>query len=464
VTINKNDGRYYYDEKFNIDEGDQIQLTATVNGGSGNGVAWSIYSGTAASVSSTGLLKGVSTGGCYVKAAAVDDPSKYEICYISVYALAQEIVITGGDRQLKPGESGQFKYYVRPLSANQKIRFAPYNGYSTRADTWPMTVKNSGNNDGVKIVTYTVPADEQYHAGNIDGQTGSRYSTYIETWNSKKRGELNIAIIQYDSGDVKPMDYVVVAKDALNVLRSIDGGLRIIADKFGRSLIENKKPGSLKSNEEVVAVIHKINTGTYNYGGSYTVVNMGFTNAPNVHGVAVAVNDNGREVKWSDDKDDVPGSSNWLSGSIYPSCLVSGLNDSRQLGVPLSASAFYYNTERGSSHRIKPEEEVVTYQKSHPVYSYRHPNMTSNTTAPSVPGWFVPTMAEWKDLKSSGAADLNAGIIANIKNAGGTFYTSREYWMIECKDKNNAWYSTYLNGSYSKSKTDKAYVRPFIRF
>ncbi len=465
VTINqKSDAAYYYDDKLNIDKGDVLQMSATVEGGIGQGVTWSLMtSADAISVNeTTGRIQGVKYGDAYLKATSVENPSVYDYVYVHVWEPATEIRI-GQAVRVKPGYTEKLYYVVEPsLYANQRIEFETPGYYAPQVQKWTIgsTVTESS---GWRTITLTPPASEAYNAGNVDNETNSRYATFVKTKNGKIRKEVPLAVVQYYKTDTKPMDYIVRTKDNTHSLRSMDGGLRIVADKFNRAL-KDETAINIANSEEVIAVIHKINTGDYSYGNSYMVVNGKLSNAPNARGVAVAITDTGNKVKWSSDSDDVPNAEDWPSGQAkYPSCQVTSVNSSQQNGVALSASAFYYNYKRGSSHDIQPEEQIRTYQTNHTVYDFMHPMLTINN--PTVPGWFVPTIAEWLDLKcyTSGVHD---GIIDNIKKAGGSFDKSRDYWLIECYDKTYAWYATYLNGAYhdKKKSAQDCYVRPFLRF
>ncbi len=466
VTINqKSDATYYYDDKLNLDRGDVMQMTANVEGGDGEGVTWSLMtSADAISVNeTTGRIQGVKYGAAYLKAASVENPSVYDYVYVYVWEPATEIRI-GQPVRVKPGYTEKLYYVVEPSNyANQKIQFETPGYYAPQVQRWTIgsTVTESS---GWRTITLTPPADEGYNAGNPNYGTSSQSATYVRTKNGKIRKEVPLAVVQYYKTDTKPMDYIVRTKNNTPSLRSMDGGLRIVQDKFGNALIDETAI-NISNNEEVIAVIHKINTGNYSYASSYTVVNGNLSNAPNARGVAVAINDTGSKVKWSSDKDDVPNAEDWPKGQAkYPSCLVTSVNNSQQNGVPLSACAVYYNYKRGDSHDIQPEKQITAYQESHPVYVFRFDKLTGGND-PTVPGWFVPTIAEWYDLKCY-TADVHKGIINNIKRAGGDFPDSRDYWLIECYDKSYAWYASYLHGAYhdkQKSAQD-CYVRPFIRF
>ena len=386
-----------------------------------------------------------------------------DVINVYVWEPATEIRIAQPVR-VKPGDTQKLYYVVEPsLKANQRIKFETPGYYAPQVHKWTIgsTVTESS---GWRTVALTPPSDEKINAGNLNYGTSSKYATYIQTWNGKQRKEVSLAVVQYYKTETKPMDYLVLKKDNTHTLRSMDGGLRIIQDFDGRALIDETSI-NISTTEEVVAVIHKINSGIYSYGNSYTVVNGKLTNATDTHGVAVAITDNGKKIRWSEDSDDVPNASDWPSGqAMYPTCQVTSVNSSQQNGLPLSASAVYYNKKRGDSHEIQPENEIVTYQKNHTVYEFRHPLLTGGND-PTVPGWFVPTIAEWYDLKCY-TAEVHNGILANIGKAGGSFPNTRDYWLIECYDKNNAWYATYQNGAYHDKKKSAAdcYVRPFIRF
>ncbi len=470
VKIDRSNTTYFYDNNLNIDVGDELQLSATTVGGSGN-VVWS-GSDSYVSITSDGKIKGLKYGTSTVMAKSKEN-APYELLYVRVYDKATSIDIdqissTENYSQTpsiwaKPGTTISFHYKVNPISANQKVKFET-TYYTPRINQWTQTKTAVG--DGTYRLSFNVPSDEPYHAGNLEYTSGNQYATKMVTWNGRVTKEINLAIIQYTSTDVKPMDYVISKTGTTGALRSTDGGLRIIQDKYGRAMIVTKNPGSTSSDESVVAVIHKINTGNYSYASSYTVVNGKLSNAPNARGVAVAITDTGNKIKWSSDKDDVPNAEDWPKGEArYPSCLVTSVNSSQQNGLVLSASAVYYNYKRGDSHDIQPEKQIAAYQESHPVYDFLHPKLQGVNNAPLVPGWFVPTIAEWYDLKCY-TADVHKGIINNIKRAGGEFPDSRDYWLIECYDKTYAWYASYLHGAYhdkQKSAQD-CYVRPFVRF
>ena len=429
-------------------------------------MTWSLVtSADAISVNSTtGKITGVKYGTAYLQATSVEDPSKYDWITVYVWEPATEIRF-GQSVRVKPGDTQKMYYVVEPsLYANQRIKFETPGFYAPKVNQWSIgdVVTESS---GWRTITLTPPSDEPYHAGNLNYGSSSQYATYVTTMNGKLRKEVPLAVVQYYKTDTKPMDYIVRTKDYTRSLRSMDGGLRIVQDKFGRALIDETAI-NIANTEEVIAVIHKINTGGYSWNGSYTIANGKLSNAPNARGVAVAITDTGNKIKWSSDKDDVPNAEDWPKGEArYPSCLVTSVNSSQQNGLVLSASAVYYNYKRGDSHDIQPEKQIAAYQESHPVYDFLHPKLQGVNNAPLVPGWFVPTIAEWYDLKCY-TADVHNGIMTNIQKAGGSFLTTRDYWLIECYSKDNAWYATYLNGAYhdKQKNAQDCYVRPFLRF
>ena len=473
VTIDKSNGTYFYDNQLHIDVGDELQLSATTVGGSGN-VVWSVTDGSGhASITSDGKIKGLSYGFARVQAKSKEN-YPYALLEVWVYDKATGITIDDISSTeyynstpsiwAKPGSTISFRYKVNPSTANQKVKFET-TYYAPPINDWPQT--NTSVGDGSHRLSINVPSSARYHAGNLEHTAGNRYATKMMTWNGKVSKEIDLAIIQYASSDVKPMDYLIAKKNKNGALRTTDGGLRIMEDFDGRSMIVTKNPGSVSSDEAVVAVIHQMRTNTYSYNGGWQVSNIGVNGNRNIHGVAVSIRATGNAVTWANSTYEIAYDSAWPSGNnSYPNPYVSGAEWSSENGLGFTHCSHAFNyLIKDSKYRIKPAQEVVTFAANYPVEDFIFSWLQNqNSACPAYSIWFVPTMKEWLNLKGYGRADVHLGIIRNIERAGGSFPNREEYWLIESYDSTTAWYATYLNGCYKQSKTETAKVRPFIRF
>lgn len=152
--------------KNQLEIGESLQLSATVSpsDATNKSVSWSTSDASIATVSSSGLVKAVSTGSATITATAQDGSGVKGVFAITIEKAVHvtSVTISGSKKQLVVGESLQLSATVSPLDATEKSV-----SWSTN-DASVATVSSSGLVEAVNAGSVTITATAQDGSGIKD--------------------------------------------------------------------------------------------------------------------------------------------------------------------------------------------------------------------------------------------------------------------------------------------------------
>ena len=146
---------------LNINVGSTAQLTATVSpsNATNKSVSWTSSNTSVATVNSSGIVTGVSSGTCTITATARDGSGKSASCTVTVKQLVTGMSLNYSTLKIKVGSSTQLTATVSPSNAsNKSVSW-------TSSNTNVATVSSNGLVTGVSSGTCTITATAKDGSG-----------------------------------------------------------------------------------------------------------------------------------------------------------------------------------------------------------------------------------------------------------------------------------------------------------
>ena len=432
--------------EIHLTVGESITLTPTIsktgNLVSGDGLNYSIPSGSGLSVSSNTLsLSSSASSNNAGMSVGVKDKFGKELTSFKVHTYAAPAAmwiskVDDGKSSYYTGDQVSFTVSVNPSTARQKWEATDsyYEVVSQTASTLKIKITGGGAVDSKKV--------------NVACAANKSIGNYAY-----------IYVDSYKSTDLKIGDYVVY-NSSTKKFRQMDGGVRAYNSPSWRTASSNQslnKPGSLSSGEKIVGIV----TRTISDDGANTLASkwdcrlQGFTNVSG-HARMVSLT-NGEEWRWSDATYSESDFKNWWTGTTgnYMKSLW-GTPPAHAPG-DYSASEEYRTTmgwiefnKRMSSAtpRVKAVYSATDYNTSCPL--------PAPTTASSggTTQWLLPI----DDFSKTEVSLLNEAL-TYAKNAGTTATKlDGKYWTACYKTYDNtSYYLDIANGTYSSTSRSTSY-------
>ena len=469
ITSKSNNDDWMKNKELHITQGEYYYLQATVNGSDGadKSVVWSSESSSYASVTSDGKVYGATPmiqGGVVkpvrIVAKSKADPSVSDYLNVYVYSKPTDIILTNtADAEFVPGRTRRLTFSVSPSTARQSLEMT--NGNSSKySPNWGLYRVTDRSYD-FTAPTYNSSMDEWH----LFGASYRFVATTIGSSSVRLTKSFMLELNQWLATDVKPMDYVYY-NSTTDKFRISDGGLRAMVktESICRKVSVSPSPRSGEKCIAVVTYIGKFMDHSYTSG-----VLPDFVDGSNVHGYAIALHDaplkGEKYFMWSEDKDDVDNSDNWLSTRYFTYVPQNTPGVEWRTAFSLTFYTGMYNHKRGDSHDIKLLKALLGYANLYPSGTF-NPNAEEverydgyNTH------WVLPTYGmiimsgygsesyfnflepSWRDP-----------LYENIRKAGGEDFAGS--WSINTLDKS----TVYLVGGTTTDKNSKYRLRPWLIF
>ena len=411
-------------------------------------------------------ITGTKAGGASAPAkvtALLDDKSATVNFYVYDYPTGVDATFSGtagtyeeesSAYSLKKGKSYTITWKVLPETAKQEGTVT----FETSAAT--VSSKRSGSNWVTTIsVTESSTAKNTFTISPANKNTGSKtYNKYIY---------LN----DYLSSDIKPGDYVYY-NSGTGRFNWSDGGLRCVK-QYSVRMVNQARQSSLGT---LIAQVYDENVPTGDAAFN-ALTKPGFANKNGAHACVLSIklaregeNENTVEYwRWSKDKDNVYGMTDWNNGP-YP---LSGGEYKKDYSMKLNI--IHYNSKSGDSHKIRPGYCVTSFDK---VCFGDIGDVSKYGTYASLghTGWMLPLRSSAEIIANYRGNQIYKEIFTKMENVSYTYVNPStgtktemptEYWTAEQCGSDEAYYFSFENASSSMHKakdpgTD-AYAKPYIR-
>ncbi len=479
VFIKNNKDTWMEGNLLNLTEGEDYQLTGEITAVDAvdKTILWESSNTSYVKVSTTGkvtaikpFISGSTVSYVTVTAISKTDPSKQYYIYVYVYSNPTGIeVVSPQNPEFKSGVSKNLAFKVLPATARQKV-----NVTSTSSVTPRWQVEMAGD------LTCKFQAPSAISDYSVFNKKYSFRVTTVGSTSVQASKTLEYYVDMWSADDVKPMDYVYY-NASTDKFRTSDGGLRFL-DPSGNCRMAGSLPApSPTSQEKCVAMI----TYVGDFSGNVDNLNnfVGLTNKSGVHGYAVALHDatlsGATTFKWSDDKDDVDASENWMgnvpswSGDDNIVTHISTGKEEWRNAFKLTYYAAIYNKKRGNSHDIKPLKALMEYGTKYPVGKF------TTGSVEDLDGWNTRWVLPTYGMANLGAPnvitngvicsfnypnnDVRALFNARISKAGGEAVADRSLWTINTYSNKSAFVLGFSTYGYT-DKNNKNPLRCWLVF
>ncbi|MBO4843011.1 MAG: hypothetical protein J5490_00300 [Bacteroidales bacterium] len=377
-------------------------------------------------------------------------------------------LLTTTGLEVKPGGSFEINFKVLPETALQAVRLMSNSNYM-RDNIKSMTVKDDpGEKSGT--TKFTVAKNASYYAGNPGWKDSNNYGTYVTSKrhdNSKPKTEVQLQIVQFCAEEPKPLDYLSTFipggfKHSIGGrIGTIDGGLRIMKDAHGRSLIKDTykdifkgySSAALAKAGPIAIVVDMADKGYWpvNHGIDFTYYwdelhEMGVSYEPDgveekskyrkTHLYAMAIHSYGQRVMWSECHHGNVISSRYewrYADKLFGKCTCH-----EEDGFKLTAHYHQYNNAGPDNEDVIPVRLLYEFQTRYPALKYissSDPGAVIDSLGhDSVSFWYLPSRKEMLKLNMNHYQGMKKALEARVNFMGGNL-ESPSYLWTSCLNK-----------------------------